>query len=65
MRNNFWNHADIFLLSASVINQGLCAHYQQVHGAIPNKLMDLPMPGNGMGDLHDDAKNALKLHLYF
>jgi hypothetical protein len=25
--------------------------------------MDLPMPG--MGDLHNDAKNALKLHLYF
>jgi hypothetical protein len=60
-----WNHADVFLLSASVVNQGLCAHYQQVHGAIPKDLMDLPMPGNGMGDLHDNATNALKLHLYF
>ncbi len=49
----------------SIINQGLCAHYQQVHGAIPKNLMDLPMPGNGMGDLHDNATNALKLHLYF
>jgi hypothetical protein len=27
--------------------------------------MDLPMPGNGMGDLHNIARNALKLHLYF
>jgi hypothetical protein len=60
-----WNHENVFLLSASVVNQGLCAHYQQVHGAIPKQLMDLPMPGNGMGDLHDNATNALKLHLYF
>jgi hypothetical protein len=27
--------------------------------------MDLPLPGNGMGDLHDNATNALKLHHYF
>jgi hypothetical protein len=60
-----WNHANVFLLSASVVNQGLCAHYQQVHGAIPTELMELPLPGNGMGDLHDNATNALKLHLYF
>lgn len=60
-----WNHKDIFLLSASVVNQGLCAHYQQKHGAIPKELMDLPLPGNGMGDLHDNTTHALMLHRYF
>ena len=60
-----WNHRNIFLLSASVVNQGLCAHYQQKHGAIPKELMDLPLPGNGMGDLHDNFTHALMLHRYF
>lgn len=60
-----WNHSEIFLLSASVINQGLCAHYQQKHGAIPKHVVDLPFAGNGMGALHDSDTDALKLHRYF
>jgi hypothetical protein len=60
-----WNHTEIFLLSASVINQGLCAHYQQNHGAIPKNVVDLPFADNGMGALHDNATEALKLHRYF
>ena len=60
-----WNHRDIFLLSASVLNQGLCAHYQQKHGAIPKEYLDLPLPDNGMGALHNNATQALMLHRYF
>ena len=60
------NRTDVFLLSASIINQGLCAHYQQKHGAIPKSLIgDLPLPGNGMGGLHDNSTDALTLHKYF
>jgi len=60
-----WDHKDIFLLSASVVNQGLCAHYQQKHGAIPTEFLDFPLPGNGMGELHNNATQALMLHKYF
>lgn len=58
---------DIFLLSASVVNQGLCAHYQQKHGAIPEEVVGekLPLPGNGMGLMHDNSTQALALHRYF
>lgn len=60
-----WNHKEIFLLSASVVNQGLCAHYQQKHGAIPRELVHFPLPSNGMGKLHNNATQALMLHRYF
>ena len=61
------NRTDIFLLSASVVNQGLCACYQQKHGAIPDWVVGekLPRPGNGMGDMHDNSTPALALHRYF
>ena len=61
------NRTDIFLLSASVVNQGLCAYYQQKHGAIPEWVVGekLPLPGNGMGDMHDNSTQALALHRYF
>jgi hypothetical protein len=60
-----WNHKEIFLLSASVVNQGLCAHYQQLYGAIPPDLIEFPIPGNGMGELHNNSTQALMLHRYF
>jgi len=60
-----WDHRNIFLLSASVVNQGLCAYYQQKHGAIPKEYLDFPMASNGMGHLHGNATQALMLHRYF
>jgi hypothetical protein len=60
-----WNHRNVFLLSASVVNQGLCAYHQQQHGAIPKDYLNLPKPGNGMGDLHSNSAAALMLHRYF
>lgn len=59
------NHKEVFLLSASIVNQGLCAYYQQLHGAIPESVTKLPFAQNGMGDLHDNAEQALMVHRYF
>lgn len=61
----FHNHPGIFLLSASVVNQGLCAYYQQEHGAIPAEVEHFALPGNGMGDLHENGTQALLLHRHF
>lgn len=58
-------HNDIFLLSASVVNQGLCAHYQQEHGAIDPAYETFPLPPNGMGPLHQNATQAFRLHKWF
>mmetsp|Transcript_4582 Transcript_4582/g.6607 ORF Transcript_4582/g.6607 Transcript_4582/m.6607 type:complete len:418 (-) Transcript_4582:172-1425(-) len=60
-----WNHKEIFLLSASVVNQGLCAHYQQKHNAIPESYEIFPFANNGMGDLQTNATQAFRLHSYF
>lgn len=60
-----WNHTDIFLLSASVVNQGLCAYYQQLHGAIPKHYLDFPKPRNGMGEMIANATQAFLLHKWF
>jgi hypothetical protein len=60
-----WNHSDIFLLSASVVNQGLCAYYQQLHGAIPRSYLHLPFASNGMGQIIANGTEALKLHKHF
>lgn len=63
--NYLWTHKEIFLLSASVVNQGLCAHYQQKHNAIPESYEIFPYARNGMGDLQTNATQAFRLHAYF
>ena len=62
-----WNRTDtcIFLLSASVINQGLCAYHQQQLGAIPTSIEVFEWPPNGMGALQVNGTMALHLHEYF
>ena len=60
-----WNRTDIFLLSASVINQGLCAYHQQRLGAIPTSVDVFEWPPNGMGALQVNGTMALHLHEYF
>jgi hypothetical protein len=60
-----WNHSYIFLLSASVVNQGLYAYYQQLHGAIPRSYLHLPFASNGMGQIIAKGTEALRLHKHF
>lgn len=63
-----WNRTDIFLLSASVVNQGLCAHYQQkLGGAIPEHVIPtkLPFMGKLLGEIHTNATQAYRLHKHF
>jgi len=62
-----WNHPEIFLLSASVVNQGLCAHYQKKYGgAIPGDVIPAEFPDvGGLGALHKNETQALMLHSHF
>ncbi|MEE3500636.1 hypothetical protein [Acidiphilium acidophilum] len=37
-------HPEFFVVSANVINNGICAYYQQREGLIPAELMELELP---------------------
>lgn len=55
-----------FLASANVINNNVCAYYQQQNGAIPHDLMELELPEGGLcGRLWGSATMASMLHNYF
>jgi len=55
-----------FLLSANVVNNGVCAHLQQRHGAVPEALMALEMPPHGFeGSLWQSGSKAAALHRHF
>jgi hypothetical protein len=55
-----------FLVSANVVNNGVCAHFQQMLGAIPNDVMELELPANGMcGTLWSSGEKAERLHRLF
>jgi hypothetical protein len=57
---------DYFLLSANVVNNGVCAYYQQQFGAIPREAMTLEMPAGGMcGSLWSSGAKAEALHRLF
>lgn len=43
-------------MSASVVNQGLCAYYQQKHDAIPKSYETFPYARNGMGNLQTNVR---------
>jgi hypothetical protein len=59
-------HPEYFLVSASVVNNGVCAHFQQQRGAIPPSLMELPYPDRGFcGRLWEHADLAERLHDFF
>jgi len=62
-----WDHPEVFFLSASVVNQGLCSHYQQKYGnAIPRELLDLTnLPADGFGESHRSPAHALLVHKHF
>ncbi|MDE8342304.1 MAG: hypothetical protein POG24_00615, partial [Acidocella sp.] len=57
---------EYFIISANVINNGVCAQFQQRDGIIPKSLMELHLPPDGMcGSLWSNATDAQKLHNYF
>lgn len=59
-------HPECFLVSASVINNGVCAYFQQQRGLIPESLMHLPYPERGFcGTLWERADLAERLHDFF
>mmetsp|Transcript_7162 Transcript_7162/g.15637 ORF Transcript_7162/g.15637 Transcript_7162/m.15637 type:complete len:489 (-) Transcript_7162:127-1593(-) len=63
-----YNHTDIFLLSASVVNQGFCQHFQQkLGGAIPPEVIPTKLPDSRfvMGAIHTNATMAYRLHRHF
>ena len=55
-----------FLISANVVNNGVCAHMQQNFGAIPRDVMTCELPPGGMcGSLWDSGAKAETLHRLF
>jgi hypothetical protein len=58
-------HPEYFLVSASVVNNGVCAHFQQSMGAIPQWLeCELP-PGGLCGSLWGSGTKAEAVHNLF
>jgi hypothetical protein len=58
--------ADFFMLSANVINNGVCGHFQQQAGLIPPEVVALELPYQGYcGSLWGNAEKASALHRYF
>lgn len=59
-------HPEFFLVSANVVNNGVCAYFQQRRGVVPASLMALPYPPRGYcGTLWERADLAERLHDYF
>ncbi|WP_019928519.1 hypothetical protein [Nocardia sp. BMG111209] len=59
-------HPQYFLVTANVINNNICAHYQQQNGAVPRSLMELELPPGGFGgSLWESAAAASTLHHHF
>ncbi|MFI6999096.1 hypothetical protein [Nocardia sp. NPDC050175] len=57
---------NFFLVSANVVNNGVCAYYQQQSGAIPHDLMRLELPAQGFGGtLWASGTLASILHHHF
>jgi hypothetical protein len=53
-------------LSANVVNNGVCAYFQQASGAIPPGFDEFEMPRGGMcGSLWASGAKAQRLHEYF
>ncbi|MFD4402420.1 hypothetical protein ACFWPH_06600 [Nocardia sp. NPDC058499] len=55
-----------FLVSANIVNNNVCAFFQQEHGAIPRNLMELELPPGGFGGrLWQSGQLAEMLHYHF
>jgi hypothetical protein len=59
-------HPEFFLVSANVVNNGVCAHFQQQAGLIPPDMMECELPPGGMcGTVWGDGEKAGALHRHF
>lgn len=59
-------HPELFLVSANVVNNGVCGHVQQRLGLVPERLMSLEMPAGGFrGSLWESGAKAAALHDWF
>ncbi|MCO5733024.1 hypothetical protein [Rhizobium sp. SSA_523] len=59
-------HPHYFLLSANVINNGICAHLQQQAGSLPATLGTFEHPPGGFGgSLWQSGERAVALHEHF
>jgi hypothetical protein len=57
---------NFFLISANVVNNGVCAYFQQRQRAIPMELGEFELPNGGFcGSLWSDGKKAEALHRLF
>ncbi len=54
-----------FLVSANVVNNGVCAYNQQQRGAIPESLMSIKFRANAAPNIYSSATMANDLHNYF
>ncbi len=55
-----------FIVSANVVNNGVCAYLQQAAGSIPTSVGEFEHPPGGFGGtLWESAERAAKLHGYF
>lgn len=60
------NNPDYFVVSANVVNNGVCAYWQQQAGSLPASLGDFERPPGGFGGtLWQSAERAVKLHEFF
>ncbi|NHO35990.1 hypothetical protein GOB85_07625 [Acetobacter sp. LMG 1636] len=60
------NNPQYFLLSANVINNGICAYLQQKNGGIPETIGTFESPSGGLcGSLWESGEKAFALHQYF
>jgi hypothetical protein len=59
-------HPEIFLLSANVVNNGVCAYFQQQAGLIPEAVVPLELPPGGFaGTLWAMPAKAQAVHEHF
>jgi hypothetical protein len=57
---------DYDLVFANIINNGVCAYYQQQWGLIPREVLTLEFPPDGLwGSLWESGDKASRLHQYF
>lgn len=55
-----------FVVSANVVNNGVCAYFQQAAGSIPPSVGHFECPPGGFGgSLWESAERAVQLHAFF
>jgi hypothetical protein len=60
------NRREFFMVSANVVNNGVCAFFQQRSGVIPQEDDVFELPPNGLcGSLWNDGAKAERLHRLF